>query len=52
MVGKMPNGTYWCSDEIKEWVPDTSTKLKTVFRDGGNVGFFEHFIDIRRRMYG
>jgi nicotinamide phosphoribosyltransferase len=50
MVGQMPNGEFWCSDELNEWVPDTSTCLKTVFKDG-NLTKFDNFMDIRRRMY-
>lgn len=49
-VVKHPDGHYICNDEALGWIPDEFTELKTVFRDGRLVEFYD-FMDIRRRIY-
>jgi nicotinamide phosphoribosyltransferase len=50
-VIKNVDGNYYCFDEHKEWVPNWDTMLKTVFKNGKLVKFYQ-FMDIRERMYG
>ena len=48
---KNADGSFTCTDEFDHWIDDGHTELKTVFKDGKLIKFYD-FMDIRRRMYG
>ena len=45
------NGSFTCIDELTDWVNDSDTCLKTVFKDG-KITKIQTFAEIRNRIYG
>ena len=50
MATRNADGSFTCTDEFDRWVDDEHTELKTVFKNGYLVKFYD-FMDVRRRMY-
>lgn len=51
MVVQSEDGRFACFDEYDRWIGDKYTALKTVFKDGHIVRFYD-FMNIRERLYG